>query len=378
MALYLDHNASTPVNEQVLEAMLPYLKNNFGNPSSTHSFGREAASAMEIAREQVAELVGSLPGEVIFTSGGTEANNLAVKGSAFNAFAISSIEHPSISAPAKQLSESGKQLFSIAVNSHGKLELDDLEQKLKLGAEWISVMWANNETGVVQNMGQVYDICQYYGTRLHSDAVQIAGRIPVHFGKSLLDMLSLSSHKIYGPKGAGALVVKKDIKLNPLLSGGAQEKNKRSGTENVAAIVGFGKAAQIAREQLDISASQQKLLRDHFEFELKKRLPEVNFFSQGVERLPNTSMITIPEYDGQTLVMAMDKLSIAISSGSACGSTRKEPSKVLAAMGVKPELANGAIRVSFGRNNCIEDVNYIVDALVNQVSQFKKMNVLSW
>ncbi len=376
--LYLDHNATTPVAEQVVEAMLPYLHSQFGNPSSLYSIGREAKHALSQAREYVAEFVGAHPDQVIFTSGGTEANNLAIKGYNVNAIALSAIEHPSVTSPVEQLQRQGVDVFKLPVNEQGVVLVDELPAILKNGVKLVSVMWANNESGVIQQISTIHDICQQYGAALHSDAVQMAGKMALHFSASGLEMMSLSAHKLYGPKGIGALIVKKGVELNPTLSGGGQERGVRSGTENIPAIVGFGEAARLAHDQLKNDQNHFSHLRDQFEKTLKKEVPEVIFFSYGVERVPNTSMFSIPGLEGQTLVMALDKQGIAVSSGSACGSHHKEPSKVLAAMGIDTDLATGAVRVSFGRTNRINDVETVVNAIKKQVKQFQKMDVLAW
>lgn len=360
--VYLDHNATTPLAEEVRQAMLPYLGPLFGNPSSLHRLGRIARDAIERARKEVAALVGALPEEVVFTSGGTEANNTLLQG--FSAatgrgIAVSAIEHPSLLEPAMRLRAKGVLVELVPVGSDGRVDLERLERLLASGRiGLLSCMWANNETGAIQPIAEISALCRRHGVLLHSDAVQAAGKLEVDF--SLVDALSLSAHKLYGPKGVGALVVRKGFPLEPLLVGGGQEEGRRSGTENVAGIVGFGRAAEMARGELSERSKRLLALRRRLEVGLKRL--GTTIFAEETPRLPNTVQFALEGIDGETLVMALDKRGFAVSSGSACKSGRAT-SHVLEAMGVTREVALGAVRVSLGKENTEEEVDRFLSAL---------------
>jgi cysteine desulfurase len=375
--VYLDHNATTPLDERVLEAMLPWLRGRYGNPSSIHAMGREARRALDTAREQVAQLVGAHPSQVLFTSGGTEANNSALKGVAFRStpgrITLGGIEHASVSSPAQSLQRFGWQLDMAEVDAQGRYRLDSLEQALHTDTRLVSLMWANNETGAVQPIAAIAAQCRERGILFHTDAVQAAGKLAVDFAASGAHLLSLSAHKLYGPKGVGALIWDKAVDMEPLLHGGGQEKGRRGGTENLAAIVGFGQAAELASVELDARHRHLQGLRDSFEQRLAQQLPQAVIFAGEAERLPNTAFLAVPGVEGQTLIMALDQQGIAVSSGSACGSEHTEPSAVLKAMGVENELALGAIRISFGKDNTEQDIERLVGALVSQVKQLQRL-----
>lgn len=346
--IYFDHNATTPIDARVLEAMSPFLERFYGNPSSLYRLGRLAKSAIEIAREQVAALVGVDANQVVFTSGGTESNNLALIQMDKKALcAISAIEHPSVREPARHHIS---RCSSFPVNAQGLVEMSVIEASDLKENDLASLMLANNETGVIQDVAVIFDRLRARGVVCHSDVVQAIGKIPVNFNALQAQLISLSSHKIYGPKGCGALVFERGFPLKPLLLGGGQEQGARAGTENVAAIVGFGKAAEIARTEL--SSRQQKFLtlRQSLETQLQQ-LPGCVIFSEQAERLPNTVQFSLVGVDGEMLQMQFDRQNIAVSSGSACASGGGAPSPVLTAMGVEADLARGAIRVSFGKDN---------------------------
>lgn len=373
--IYLDHNATTPLEPRVLEAMLPWMQDRYGNPSSRHALGRQAKAALELAREQVAALVNAHPSQVIFTGGGTEANNLALKGRAMapGRLLISAIEHASLLGPARAMQRQGWQLDRLSVDSQGMLDIEAAAASLNDATRLVSLMWANNETGAIQPVAAIAELCRNRGIVLHSDAVQAVGKIPVDFASSGVQLLSLSAHKIYGPKGVGALVVDKSLELLPLLDGGGQERNRRGGTENIPAIVGFGLAAELARLELHQRSLQLEHLRGRLEQQLAQRLPQAVIFSSGIARLPNTVFLAIPGLDGETLIMAMDREGLALSSGSACGSAQNEPSPVLRAMGVATELAQGAIRISLGKDNTEQDIDRLVAGLCTQVQTLQGM-----
>jgi len=378
MAVYLDHNASTPVHEDVLQAMLPVMQAMVGNPSSLHRFGRLQRDTIERAREQVAHLVKAHPDQVIFTSGGTEANNLLVKGMAasadINRIAISMVEHMSMLEPAADLGDECAVDY-IAVDKDGKVTPHTLEQAIMPDTRLVSVMSANNETGVIQDVRTLAEIAGRKNNWFHTDASQAAGKIDVSFKGWGVHAMTISSHKLYGPPGAGALVIDKRLPLHALLHGGAQEHGLRAGTENVPAIAGFGAAAELAEKELSNRAVHALHLRNALEHGLAQ-MPSVTVFAQNAERLPNTVQFGVQGFDGETLLMQLDRMGIAVSSGSACTSGKTEPSHVLKAMGVPGELALSSIRVSFGKDNTIADVEKLLQALGEIIDTISKSAVM--
>lgn len=380
MKLYLDYNASTPLDERVLSAMTDCLAGMPGNPSSTHQFGRVVRAQLDRAREQVASLVGVHASQVIFTSGGTEANNLALHavtaGYAPTSIAVSAVEHPSVLEPARALQASGWQLNEIDVDGQCRVLPDHLKEILNNDTRLVSVMAANNETGVIQPVAQLADLARTAGAVFHTDAIQAAGKLPLDFAASGAQLMSLSAHKLYGPKGVGALVVDKSLELVPLQLGGGQEYGLRAGTENIAAIVGFGVAAELAVDGLQSRAAQMAALRDRAQAGLQ-RYPQVTVFAATAERLPNTLQLAVAGLDGETLLMQLDKAGIAVSSGSACSSGKTEPSHVLMAMGVEAELARGAIRISLGRETTNADIDTLLAAFAQQMKWLDKASQVS-
>ena len=367
MPAYLDHNASTRVDPRVVEAMLPYLQSSYGNASSLHRYGRAARDAVEQARAQVARLVNAQPQEIVWTSGGTEANNLAVKGtlSALKGGRVlyGATDHPAVMECAVSLERSGWQVEPVAVDARGEVQWGALEAQLgQGGVKLVSCMRANNETGVIQDVARVAALAHGRGALMHADAVQAAGKIPVDFAALGCDLMSLSSHKIYGPKGAGALVVKSGTEVHPLHHGGPQERNLRGGTENVVAIAGFGAAAELAMNELQARAAHCRALRDRLEAGLRS-INGITIFGDGAERLPNTAQFSLTGYDGEALLMQLDLKGFGVSSGSACASGAHEPSHVLLAMGYSREVALGAIRVSLGKDNDETEVTGFLSAL---------------
>jgi len=365
--IYLDHNATTPLDDRVVDAMLPYLRQFYGNASGVYRLGRLSRGAIDNAREQVAALVGARASEVIFTSGGTEANNMSLKGMAFSlkpgTIISGSTEHPSISEPVKFLKTQGWALSYLPVDGQtGRPDPSVISSHKASAGDIGTLMLANNETGVIHDTRPLAETLRSAGAFLHVDAVQAAGKIPVDFAATGAHTLTLSSHKLYGPKGVGALIADRTAPIQPLLHGGGQENDRRGGTENVAGIVGFGKAAELARQELDDRKSHTLMLRQQLEAGLRS-LPGITLFAGHDQRLSNTAQFSVPGFDGETLVMRLDQLGFAVSSGSACASGGGEPSPVLLAMGVNEATARGAIRVSLGRGNTAEEVNQFIEAL---------------
>jgi cysteine desulfurase len=367
--IYLDHNATTPLDERVLVAMLPFLKTYYGNPSSLYRHGRLVRSAIDMAREQVAALVGVSASQIIFTSGGTEANNLALATlSPRTKFAISAIEHSSVIEPALYLKTQGHDVSMIAVDNNGCITQAAINQTIQDQPTWVSMMLANNETGVIQPIARYAEQLKANNIRVHTDAVQALGKIPVSFDALNVDLMTLSSHKIYGAKGCGALVVGKDIIVNPLLRGGGQEQNRRSGTENVAAIVAFGKAAELANSELNTRNEHLLTLRNLLEQQLAT-IPRLTIFAQHALRLANTVLFGIEEVDGEMLVMQLDQKGIAVSSGSACASGGSLPSHVLLAMGIDAQQAKTAVRLSLGVANTADEINDFITILKSLITR---------
>lgn len=367
MPIYLDNNATTHLDPRVLEAMLPYLSGPAANASSLHRYGRLARDAVEAARAQIAQLVGAQPSEVIWTSGGTEANNLAIKGVtgplAPARLLYGATEHPSVMEAAESRAARGWAVEAIAVDRLGHVVESALQAQLaKADVKLVSLMRANNETGVIQDVARWATPIHAAGAWLHVDAVQAAGKLPVDIGELGADLMSLSSHKIYGPKGIGALIVRAEVELRPLMHGGAQERGRRGGTENVAAIAGFGRAAELAMQELAQRSAHLLPLRERLEAGLRA-IPGVLIFGVGAERLPNTLQFALAGYDGEALLMQLDRRGIAVSSGSACASGNGEPSHVLIAMGYGPVTAKGAIRVSLGKDNTADDIDRVLAVL---------------
>ena len=355
--------------------MQPYMGSVSGNPSSLHRFGRLQRDAIEHAREQVAALVDARPEQVVFTSGGTEANNLLLKGlcteEGVKRLAISAIEHMSMLEPAAKCD---CEIDLIAVTAEGMVTSDLLEQAIKNEPSLVSVMSANNETGVLQNIKMLAQLAHAKGAWFHSDASQAAGKVDVSFAQSGCHAMTLSAHKIYGPMGAGALIVDKQLPLHSILQGGSQEKGLRAGTENVPAIVGFGMAAELAKNELEQRADHVRVLRDTLESKLLA-FEGVEIFSQNSGRLPNTLQFGTRGFDGETLLMQFDRRGFAVSSGSACTSGKTEPSHVLKAMAIPAELATSSVRVSFGRNNVMADVDAFVSAYA-EIMEMKNSAVM--
>ena len=384
MALtYFDHNATTRIDDKVLEAMLPYLQQDFGNASSRHGYGINARRAIDKARKQVANAVGVQPVQVIFTSGGSEANNLFIRGAAdglkpANIF-TSAIEHPCVLKPAQALSKRATDPWSIhalPVNTSGQVDLDEAAKLMQQHKPaLVSVMLANNETGVIQNVAAIAELARSHGAMMHTDAIQGFGKIPVDFSALKAHAMTLSAHKVYGPKGAAALIVDKRLLLRPLIYGGGHENGLRSGTENVAAIVGFGVASELAQSRLADTEKHVAQLRDHLEKELLAMGAVI--FGLNVPRIPNTSYFALPDIEGDTLVVKLDKAGFAVAAGAACSSIHPGQSHVLAAMQVDPMLARCAVRVSLGYSNTLAQVDEFLQNTQRIVAELRQINSIT-
>jgi len=375
---YLDHNATTPLDPAVLDAMLPYLRDEYGNASSRHDLGRRARRAVDLAREEVADAVGASPGQVVFTSSGTESNNMAIKGvaamSTRQSVVVGATEHPCVLCAARSLQRICFGFEPIAVGEEGLIDAEDLGRVLSRECALVSVMLANNETGVIQDVGRIADKAKESGAVMHTDAAQALGKIPLDFSALGVDMMSLSGHKAYGPKGVAALVVRREISLAPLLDGGGQEGELRSGTENVPGIVGFGKAAQIAKERLS-DAGAIASLRDDMERSLAGMGAVV--FGAGADRLPNTCYMAFPGIEGESLVVMLGQSGYGVASGSACSSMKDEPSHVLLSMGVGVDLARCAVRISLGRDTVREEVDSFLGALRPVIERMRGLSAVA-
>lgn len=377
--VYFDHNATTPLDDRVLEAMLPYLRGQYGNASSRHELGTVARHAVNQAREQVAALVGVQPAQVVFTSGGSEANNLFIKGVASYLkpaqIAVSAIEHPCVAKPAQELVRAGWKLRKLAATRDGSIDLKDVDAALAEPTGIVSVMLANNETGVIQDVAAVAGRARRARAWMHTDAVQALGKIAVDFNALGVHAMTLSAHKIYGPKGAGALIVDKRLELRPLISGGGHEQGLRSGTENVPAIVGFGAACALAAGRMHVLAPQLEALRA----KLEQGLIELGavIFGARAPRVPNTCYFAFKGIDGETLVIELDKAGFAVAAGAACSSASTEPSATLLAMGVAPDVARGAIRFSLGAANTPQQVEEFLGALAATVTRLRRLTAVA-
>lgn len=375
LPVYLDHNATTPVDEAVLAAMLPYFREDYGNASSRHEWGTRARKAVDRAREQVASALGVQPGQVIFVSGGSEANNLFLKGAAAylrpSQVAVSAVEHPCVMKPAQDLVRQGWRLRRLAVDGAGRLEREDLEAGFSEPNGLVSVMLANNETGVVYDVASLAEKARATGALVHTDAVQAFGKIPFDFPSLNVHALTLSGHKFHGPKGSGVLVVDKRVSLKPLIQGGSHENGLRAGTENVPAIVGLGAACELAAERVRALAPRLRALRERLERGVAAMGAMI--FAQEAERLPNTSYFAVPGVDGETLVIQLDLAGFAVASGAACSSGSTQASPVLKAMGVAEELGRGAVRVSLGKDNTQEQVDAFLRALGAVVTRLRNL-----
>jgi len=379
--VYADNNATTRVDDEVLEEMLPYFKEFYGNPSSIHTFGRQVASKMDLARERVATILGADTSEIVFTSCGTESNNYAIHSSLEahpdkKHVVTTKVEHPAVLNVCKYFGKNGYEVTELGVNSDGMLDLDELRDSIKDNTAIVSIMHANNETGVIFPIEEIGKIIKEKGALFHCDAVQAIGKIPVNLKNSHIDLLSMSGHKLHAPKGVGVLFIRKGVRIDPLMIGGHQEDNRRSGTENVPYIIGLGKACELAEGFVKQEQTEVRRLRDKLEKGIKDQLTHVVISGENSERLPNTSNVSFEYVEGEATLLLLDMAGIATSSGSACTTGSAEPSHVLQAMGIPPVTSRGTIRFSLSKYNTEDDVDYILEKLVPIVKRLQSLSPL--
>lgn len=380
--IYLDHAATTPTHPEVVQAMLPYFTEAFGNPSSIYSYGQEAKGAIEEARTKVAEFIGARSEEIIFTSGGTEADNFALKGIAYanehkgNHIITTAIEHHAVIEACKFLERRGFRITYLPVDKYGLVDPDDVKRAITDKTILISVMHASNEVGTIEPIGEIGKIAKEADIYFHSDAVQTVGHIPVNVDELKVDLLSISGHKFYGPKGVGALYVRKGTRLVPFVHGGGQERRRRAGTENVPAIVGLGKAAELAGQGMGKEAERLAYLRDKLIKGLREKIDHTRLNGHPTRRLPNNVNISVDFVEGESMLLNLDLEGICASTGSACSSSSLEPSHVLLALGLSPEQAHGSLRFTLGRENTETDVERVLEVLPGIVSKLRAMSPL--
>ncbi len=383
--IYLDHAATTPVADEVFGAMRPYFSEKFGNPGSLHSFGREARDAMESARKEISSFIGARPNEIVFTGVGTEADNMAIMGVAFsenaafgkkeqkNHIITSKIEHPAVRETCKYLEKRGWKITWLDVNSEGLIDPEDVEKAITKETILVTIMHVNNEIGTIQPIEEIGKICRKHRVYFHVDAVQSYGKILINVKKMNIDLLSASSHKIYGPKGVGMLYVNQDVKIAPIIHGGGHETGLRSGTENVPGIVGFGKATELAKKAMKDEANREKKLQDKLIENLLK-IPGSRLNGSRNQRIYNNVNMSFEGVEGEALLLRLDEKGIAVSTGSACSSKSLEPSPVLTAIGLKPEQAHGSLRITLGKDNTEQDIDYAIEQIRNIVNSLRKIS----
>ncbi len=380
--IYLDNAATTKLTPAVFEAMTPYMTEIYGNPSSPHYFGQQVAAAIDKARHQVAAGIGADAGEIIFMSGGTEADNMAIRGiaerysSRGKHIITTAVEHHAVLHTCKLLEKHGYEVTYLPVDEYGRVTVDQVREAIRPDTVLVTVMFANNEVGTIMPIPEIGALCREKGVFFHTDAVQAVGHLPIDVKAMNIDMLSMSAHKFHGPKGVGALYVRKGIMLPALIQGGAQERNRRAGTENVPGIVGMGKAMELAVENLDESAAKMIRLRDRLIHELPERIPEIKLNGHPTDRLPNNVNYSIKYIEGESILLMLDLNGIAASSGSACTSGSLDPSHVLLAMGLTHEVAHGSVRMTLSEETTEEDVEYVLDVLPRVAERLRRMSPL--
>jgi len=380
--VYLDYNATTPIDPRVFEAMIPYMKEEFGNPSSIHSYGMAGKAALDNSREQIAELLGAGPREIVFTSCGSESNNLAIKGIAFqlrekgNHLITTQVEHASVLETFRFLESQGFNSTYLSVDKYGLIDLEELREAITDDTILVSVMFANNETGVLMPIQEIAELVKEKRVIFHTDPIQAVGKIDINLKNLPVDLLSISGHKLYGPKGVGALLIRDGVKFGPLIHGGGQERGKRSGTENVAGIVGLGKACEIFKQDAGYKMQDARIkdLRDELYEGISERISGFKLNGHHEKRLSNTLNLSFEGVEGESLVMNLDLEGIAVSTGSACSEGNVEPSHVLLAMGLSKEQAVSSVRFSLGRFTEKEDINRVIDVLPGIVERIREIS----
>jgi len=378
--VYLDYAATTPVDPAVLKAMLPYFNKDFGNPSSMHSFGLKSAQALQDSRQVIAKAIDAKNEEIVFTSSATESANLALKGAAFanktkgNHIIISAIEHDCVLNTASWLKKQGFTVTSVPVDKYGVVNPKDIEKSVKKETILVSVMWANNEIGTIEPVEEIGEICRKRNILFHSDAAQVFGKIPIDVSKLNIDLLTVSSHKIYGPVGSALLYIKQGTLIEPILHGGGQERNLRSSTENLPAIIGFAKAAEMAMERLKSENAKLAKLRDKLIAKVLRNIDDSYLNGHSIKRLSNNVNLRFSYIEGESLMMELDAYGIAVSTGSACSSPKLEPSHVLLALRLRPEEIHGSIRISLGRWTTDEEIDYLLEILPKVVKKLRKIS----
>jgi len=380
--IYLDHAATTPMRHEVVEAMLPFLRERFGNPSTLYSYGQEAKKAIDGAREKVAQVMNANSSEIVFTSGGTESDNFAISGVAWanqkrgNHIITSSIEHHAVLNICKFLERRGFEVTYLPVDNHGLVSPDDVKKAVRKDTILISIMHANNEIGTIEPVEEIGKIAKEEGIYFHTDGVQTFGHIPIDVNMLNVDLLSASAHKLYGPKGVGCLYIRKGVRIVPFLYGGAQENKRRASTENVAGIVGFGKAAELAIKEMEEEGNRLIPLRDRLIKEILEKISFTRLNGHPTKRLPGNVNVCIEFVEGESMILQLDINGICASSGSACTSSIIEPSHVLLAIGIPPAVAQGSLRFTLGRDNTTEDIDYLLEILPTVVERLRAMSPL--
>jgi cysteine desulfurase len=377
--IYMDNNATTQVAPEVLEAMLPFLTDRYGNPSSAYTFGGHVARNIRDAREQAAAILGAFPEEIIFTSCGSESDNTAIMSALSTGkdkmhIVTSRVEHPAVKVLCNELTKQGYRVTEIPVDREGRLDMDRYKENLTPGTAIVSLMWANNETGVIFPVEEAAQMARDRGILFHTDAVQAAGKIPIDLQNSTIDMLSISGHKLHAPKGIGVLYVRKGTKFSPFLIGGHQERGRRGGTENTASIIALGKACELAANRMEEENTKVKALRDKLERELLRQIPNSRINGGAAERLPNTTNISFESIEGESILLLMDEFGICASSGSACTSGSLQPSHVLRAMGVPFTMAHGSVRFSLSVYNTEEEVDFVIDKIPPIIARLRELS----
>ncbi len=380
--IYMDHASSTPVDKQVLDEMIPYFCEIYGNASNIHTFGRESREGIEKARKQVADLIGAAPEEIIFTSGGTESDNMGIKGYLNGSrkdgthIMTSSIEHPAVLRTFQHLEKAGFEVTYVPVDEEGMIKIDEYTNSFRENTSFVSIIFGNNEIGVVQDIKELARIAHEKGAVFHTDAVQAYGKLPIDVKEMGIDLLSLSGHKIYAPKGIGALYIRKGLRISRINHGGSHERGLRSGTENVPAIVGLGKAAELCGQRMEEDTVREMKMRDHLIDEILAKIPETYLNGHRTNRLPNNVNVRFSHVEGEAILLNLDYYGIAVTTGSACSSASLDPSHVMLAIGLKAEQAHGSMRLTLGRQTTDADIEKVLEVLPGVIEKLRMMSPL--